>query len=51
MAVLQAWPGRGFWQGISHHQPGTLAGMTSDMAQTPQPGFLAAWVNAFTAFR
>jgi cytochrome oxidase Cu insertion factor (SCO1/SenC/PrrC family) len=50
MAVLQAWPGRGFWQGISHHQPGTLAGMTSDMAQTPQPGFLTAWVNAFTAF-
>ena len=50
MAVLQAWPGRGFWRGISHHQAGTLAGMTSDMAQTPQPGFLTAWVNAFTAF-
>jgi cytochrome oxidase Cu insertion factor (SCO1/SenC/PrrC family) len=50
MAVLQAWPGRGFWQGISHGQPGTLAGMTSTMAQTSQPGFLAAWVNAFTAF-
>ena len=50
MAVLQAWPGRGFWQGTTHHQPGTLAGMTGDMAQTPQPGFLAAWVNAFTAF-
>ena len=28
MAVLQAWPGRGFWQGASHGQPGTLAGMT-----------------------
>ena len=50
MAVLQAWPGRGFWQGTSHHQPGTLAGMTQGMAQTPQPGFLASWVNAFTAF-
>ena len=50
MAVLQAWPGRGFWQGISHGQPGTLAGMTSTMAQTPQPGFLSAWVNAFTVF-
>ena len=50
MAVLQAWPGRGFWQGGSLHQPGTLAGMTSGMAQTPQPGFLAAWVRAFTAF-
>ena len=50
MAVLQAWPGRGFWQGITHGQPGTLAGMTASMAQTPQPGFLSAWVNAFTVF-
>ncbi|HYB88597.1 MAG TPA: SCO family protein [Streptosporangiaceae bacterium] len=50
MAVLQAWPGRGFWQGGSHRQPGTLAGMTSDMAQTPQPGSLAGWVRAFTSF-
>ena len=50
MAVLQAWPGRGFWQGLSHGQPGTLAGMTSSMAQTPQPGFLASWVGAFTTF-
>ena len=50
MAVLQAWPGRGFWQGTSHHQPGTLAGMTTSMAQTSQPGFLASWVTAFTAF-
>ena len=50
MAVLQAWPGRGFWQGISHRQPGTLASMTSSMAQTPQPGFLASWVSAFSAF-
>jgi cytochrome oxidase Cu insertion factor (SCO1/SenC/PrrC family) len=24
--------------------------MTQTMAQTPQPGFLTAWVNAFTAF-
>jgi len=50
MAVLQAWPGRGFWQGISHGQPGTLAGMTGTMAQTPQPGFLSAWISAFTSF-
>jgi cytochrome oxidase Cu insertion factor (SCO1/SenC/PrrC family) len=50
MAVLQAWPGRGFWQGISHGQPGTLAGMTATMAQTAQPHFLAAWINAFTGF-
>jgi cytochrome oxidase Cu insertion factor (SCO1/SenC/PrrC family) len=50
MAVLQAWPGRGFWQGTVHGQPGTLAGMTATMAQTPQPHLLAVWVNAFTAF-
>ena len=50
MAVLQAWPGRGFWQGTAGGQPGTLAGMTGSMAQTSQPGFLSAWVNAFTTF-
>jgi cytochrome oxidase Cu insertion factor (SCO1/SenC/PrrC family) len=50
MAVLQAWPGRGFWQGISRGRPGTLAGMTQPMAQTPQPASLADWVRAFTTF-
>jgi cytochrome oxidase Cu insertion factor (SCO1/SenC/PrrC family) len=50
MAVLQAWPGRGFWQGTAQGQPGTLAGMTGTMAQTSQPGFLSAWINAFTTF-
>jgi cytochrome oxidase Cu insertion factor (SCO1/SenC/PrrC family) len=50
MAVLQAWPGRGFWQGTAQGSPGTLAGMTGSMAQTSQPGFLSAWISAFTAF-
>jgi len=50
MAVLQAWPGRGFWQGTSGHQPGSLAAMTQSMAQTNQPSAVAGWVNAFTAF-
>ena len=50
MAVLQAWPGRGFWQGRMHGQPGTLAGMTQSMAPTPQPHVLSAWIGAFTAF-
>jgi len=50
MAVLQAWPGRGFWQGVSHRQPGTLAGMTATMAQTPQPHVLSVLINAFTGF-
>jgi cytochrome oxidase Cu insertion factor (SCO1/SenC/PrrC family) len=50
MAVLQAWPGRGFWQGSSGRRPGTLAGMTAAMARTPQPGAFSGWVGAFTAF-
>jgi cytochrome oxidase Cu insertion factor (SCO1/SenC/PrrC family) len=50
MAVLQAWPGRGFWQGTSHGRPGTLAGMTGSMAQVPQPALLSSWIRAFTAF-
>jgi cytochrome oxidase Cu insertion factor (SCO1/SenC/PrrC family) len=50
MAVLQAWPGRGFWQGTLHGQPGTLTGMVRSMVTTPQPGFLAAWVAAFGSF-
>jgi cytochrome oxidase Cu insertion factor (SCO1/SenC/PrrC family) len=50
MAALQAWPGRGFWQGIAHGQPGTLATMTSAMAPTPQPHVLSAWITAFTGF-
>ncbi|HEY2442897.1 MAG TPA: SCO family protein, partial [Streptosporangiaceae bacterium] len=50
MAVLQAWPGRGFWQGTAHGQPGTLAGMINGMAQTSQPHALSAMVSAFGAF-
>jgi cytochrome oxidase Cu insertion factor (SCO1/SenC/PrrC family) len=50
MAVLQAWPGRGFWQGISHRGPGTLAGMTASMARTPQPAALGGLIRAFTSF-
>lgn len=47
MAVLQAWPGRGSWSGVSHGQPGTLAGMALSMSLTPQPGFLAGWLSSF----
>jgi cytochrome oxidase Cu insertion factor (SCO1/SenC/PrrC family) len=50
MAVLQAWPGRGFWQGTVHGQPGTLAGMIAPMAQLSQPRVLASIVSAFGAF-
>ena len=47
MAVLQAWPGRGFWQGRSGGHPGTLTGMVQSMAQTSQPRFLSSLVSGF----
>jgi cytochrome oxidase Cu insertion factor (SCO1/SenC/PrrC family) len=46
MAVLQAWPGRGYWQGSG----GTLTGMVQAMAKTPQPGLLSSWVSSFGSF-
>ena len=48
MAVLQAWPGRGSWQGSSPGtSTGTLTAMVRQMAQTSQPGPLASLVRAF----
>jgi cytochrome oxidase Cu insertion factor (SCO1/SenC/PrrC family) len=47
MAILQAWPGRGFWQGTRHGKPATLASMIRSMSATPQPRFLAGWVSGF----
>jgi cytochrome oxidase Cu insertion factor (SCO1/SenC/PrrC family) len=46
MAVLQAWPGRGFWQG----RGGTLTAMVGEMAQTSQPRFLSSLVASFGSF-
>jgi cytochrome oxidase Cu insertion factor (SCO1/SenC/PrrC family) len=52
MAVLQAWPGRGFWQGQAHGatHPGTLTGMIQSMAGTPQPGIISSWERSFASF-
>jgi cytochrome oxidase Cu insertion factor (SCO1/SenC/PrrC family) len=50
MAVLQAWPSNGFWQGTVDGKPGTLAAMTASMAPTPQPHVLSQWIAAFTGF-
>jgi len=50
MAVLQAWPGRGYWQGTIDGQPGTLAGMVEQMTQVSQPRVLERIVAAFGAF-
>jgi cytochrome oxidase Cu insertion factor (SCO1/SenC/PrrC family) len=47
MALLQAWPGRGFWQGTVDGQPGSLAAMVQSMAGTPQPHVLEVIVSRF----
>src|SRR5581483_4290292 len=53
MAVLQAWPGRGFWQGRaggSGGKLGTLPGMVRTMSGAPQPRFLSSWLTWFASF-
>ena len=50
MALLQAWPGRGFWQGTAHGQASGLADMVQSMAATSQPRALASLVSAFGNF-
>ena len=52
MAVLQAWPGRGFWQGQARPvaTPGSLTVMVQQMARTPQPSVLASWLATFGRF-
>jgi cytochrome oxidase Cu insertion factor (SCO1/SenC/PrrC family) len=50
MAVLQAWPGRGFWQGTVHGRPGSLTNMVQSMVSTSQPHFLSALLSAFGSF-
>jgi cytochrome oxidase Cu insertion factor (SCO1/SenC/PrrC family) len=48
MAVLQAWPGRGYWRG----QPsaGSLTAMVQQMVATPQPRAFASWLASFQGF-
>ena len=50
MAVLQAWPGRGTWQGTAHGQPGSLTAMVQSMGSIPQPHFLSALLARFGSF-
>jgi cytochrome oxidase Cu insertion factor (SCO1/SenC/PrrC family) len=52
MAVVQAWPGRGFWQGQDgrHGASGIVAAMVRTMAAAPQPAFLHSWLLAFSSF-
>jgi hypothetical protein len=46
-AVLQAWPGRGFWQGRSGRQPGALTSTVQGMAAMRQPSWLGHTVSWF----
>jgi cytochrome oxidase Cu insertion factor (SCO1/SenC/PrrC family) len=50
MALLQAWPGRGFWSGTVDGKPGTLAGMVQSMSGTSQPHFLSSLLSGFGSF-
>ena len=52
MAVLQAWPGRGFWQGQRdpHGAAGALTSMVQTMSKTPQPHALSSVVSSFATF-
>jgi cytochrome oxidase Cu insertion factor (SCO1/SenC/PrrC family) len=49
MALLQAWPGRGFWQGASHGQPGALTAMVQSMAAQSQPTGLSDLLSGFAS--
>jgi cytochrome oxidase Cu insertion factor (SCO1/SenC/PrrC family) len=42
LAVLQAWPGRGYWSGTEN---GTLASMIGDMAGLTQPAWQSRMIN------
>lgn len=51
MAVLEAWPGRGFWQGRVGHRPvGAIAAMVQTMSTTTQPRLFSAWASSFASF-
>jgi cytochrome oxidase Cu insertion factor (SCO1/SenC/PrrC family) len=47
MAVLQAWPGRGFWQGGKN---GTLTGMIQSMTGSSQPHTIYLIVSGASSF-
>lgn len=49
LAVLQAWPGRGFWQGSLRGQPGTLTAAVQANASMSQPSAFSAMLSWFAS--
>ena len=49
-ALLQAWPGRGFWQGRVGGQPASLSAMATTMSGASEPGILQSMVRWFATF-
>jgi hypothetical protein len=49
-AALQAWPGRGFWQGTLHGRPNSLAASVGAMAASRQPAILHHLVGDTSSF-
>src|SRR5262249_20340750 len=50
MALVQAWPGRGTWQGATPGRPSSVATMVRHMAVTPQPAPLDRLISGFGSF-
>jgi cytochrome oxidase Cu insertion factor (SCO1/SenC/PrrC family) len=48
-ALLQAWPGNGFWRGRVRGQPGPIAAMVKSMAAAQQPAMIARAVSDFSS--
>ena len=42
LAILQAWPGRGFWTGGTATKPGSIVSMAQSMAAVHQPSLTAS---------
>ena len=49
-ALLQAWPGRGFWQGRIDGQPAQLSAMATTMSGASEPRILQSTVRWFATF-
>jgi cytochrome oxidase Cu insertion factor (SCO1/SenC/PrrC family) len=50
MAVLQAWPGRGFWKGGAGGPAAPLVAMVRQMSRTSQPRALSSLLSSFASF-